>query len=187
MSVYIVTDGTNFKIGYTNEDIQCRINNLQTGNPKRLTIVHAMDGGRPLEKLLHKIFDSKRLSGEWFNLSEDDLKIIKEWVCPHCGAQKHTLLQEQAKPAKPTVSEEIKGMLVFSESKSKKEMIVGEWFITVDKLKKEVDRLGKRCEQQSSQKINQMLVDLGLFQDRIYVLGKQSRAWIGAKLIVEQP
>lgn len=91
MSVYVVSDGKNYKIGYTDEAVKKRIDSLQTGNANKLTLIHHIEGGRSLEKLFHKAFESKRLNGEWFNLSDEDIQIIKEWICPHCGAQMNTV------------------------------------------------------------------------------------------------
>ena len=88
MSVYIVTDGKYFKIGYTDGAVEARIDALQTGNPNRLILVHQMDGGRALEKELHGAYAAKRLSGEWFDLTNKDLKSIKETFCPVCGSRR---------------------------------------------------------------------------------------------------
>ena len=78
MSVYIVTDGKFFKIGFTDGAVEARIDALQTGNPNRLILVHQMDGSRTLEKELHGIYAAKRLNGEWFDLTNKDLKSIKD-------------------------------------------------------------------------------------------------------------
>lgn len=88
MSVYIVTDGKYFKIGYTDGAVEARIDALQTGNPNRLILVHQMDGSRALEKELHGVYAAKRLSGEWFDLTNKDLTSIKATFCPACGSRR---------------------------------------------------------------------------------------------------
>jgi hypothetical protein len=87
MSVYVITDGRYFKIGYTDGAVEARIDTLQTGNPNRLILVHQMAGGRALEKELHGAYAAKRLSGEWFDLSNKDLKDIRELFCVSCGSR----------------------------------------------------------------------------------------------------
>lgn len=88
MSVYVITDGRYFKIGYTEGTVEARIDTLQTGNANRLILVHQLAGGRALEKDLHAMYAEKRLSGEWFNLSNKDLKDIKDLFCASCGERK---------------------------------------------------------------------------------------------------
>ena len=87
MSVYVITDGKYFKIGYTDGAVETRIDTLQTGNPNRLILVYQMAGSRALEKELHGIYAAKRLSGEWFDLTNKDLKEIRELFCVSCGSR----------------------------------------------------------------------------------------------------
>ncbi len=87
MSVYVITDGKYFKIGYTDGAVEARIDTLQTGNPNRLILVHQMVGNRALEKELHGTYAAKRLSGEWFDLTNKDLKEIREMFCVSCGSR----------------------------------------------------------------------------------------------------
>lgn len=77
MSVYVVTDGKYFKIGYTDGAVEARVASLQTGNANRLVLVFQVEGCRVLEKKLHTDFQAKRVSGEWFDLSNSDLRAIR--------------------------------------------------------------------------------------------------------------
>ena len=68
--VYIieVEADTPIKIGVAN-DVAKRIATLQTGNPRRLRLLHALVGDRRFEQQLHWLFTDKyghRLVGEWF-------------------------------------------------------------------------------------------------------------------------
>ena len=72
---YIIKDGSGlFKIGKTS-DINSRLKNLRVGNPL-IELVHKID--KDIEEILHKIFEKKRVNGEWFSLSNDDLSFIKK-------------------------------------------------------------------------------------------------------------
>ncbi len=77
--VYIVhAENTCFyKIGATKFDLDKRIKSLQTGCPFEITIHHwiAFDPPFKLEKHMHKNApDGSRRAGEWFELSDDQLK-----------------------------------------------------------------------------------------------------------------
>lgn len=86
--IYIITDGTNYKIGHSSLP-EHRLKWLQTGNSARLALIHIMKGGRKLEGILHERYASKRLASEWFALTQEDLEEIKGWHCPTCGGGKH--------------------------------------------------------------------------------------------------
>lgn len=45
-----------------------RLGNLQTGNPRRLFLLHVEPGAGPLERKVHAWLDGCRLEGEWFDL-----------------------------------------------------------------------------------------------------------------------
>ncbi len=73
--VYVVKSGDKFKIGFTNQAIDKRINNLQTGSPTKINLVMYFESDTPnlLEKQLHRVFKNKRLDGEWFSLNQFDI------------------------------------------------------------------------------------------------------------------
>ncbi len=76
--VYFVRKGrTNaVKIGFTT-DLEGRIKSLQTGSDKELKLAAWTEGHNGLESRLHKHFKDKRLSGEWFQLTQVDIdKVI---------------------------------------------------------------------------------------------------------------
>lgn len=69
------------KIGYTTQ-FQKRMEAIKTHNPHAL-YVKKFIGSPKLEKALHAEFNKKRMSGEWFNLSKEDVmraeQIIAQW------------------------------------------------------------------------------------------------------------
>ena len=66
--VYLVQEcGSHLvKIGYS-KDPYGRLPYLQLGNPRRLEIVAVFDGGRSLERSLHREFEKYAVGGEWFD------------------------------------------------------------------------------------------------------------------------
>lgn len=72
---YIMSDSSGlYKIGKSVSP-QIRVNQLKTGNPT-IKLEFYISGDH--ENRLHKLFKNKNLNGEWFKLSNDDLKTIKE-------------------------------------------------------------------------------------------------------------
>ncbi len=66
-----------YKIGITN-DIEFRLRTMQTGCPYRLYAFRTFAHDRPasVEAALHAFFNNKRVNGEWFVLSEQDIGYI---------------------------------------------------------------------------------------------------------------
>ena len=65
--IYYATDGTAVKIGYSvTGQVKLRITKLQTGNPRKITILAVCPGGRRAERALHRKFAHSSLRGEWF-------------------------------------------------------------------------------------------------------------------------
>ena len=67
--VYFITDGEFVKIGVA-DNVEKRLKELQTGNPKELTVVRSVYCENPYyaEKLFHDLFRYKRVNGEWFKI-----------------------------------------------------------------------------------------------------------------------
>lgn len=74
-NVYLITDGTYIKIGYSLNPVG-RMKQIQTGNPHELTMVAYFPGDQTLEKHLHEQYSDKRIIGEWFDLTFDDVENI---------------------------------------------------------------------------------------------------------------
>ena len=65
-----------YKIGRTYKDIRKRITQMSGINSKDTDIIETID--IDIENLLHKHFDKKRFSCEWFDLNKDDIQIIRD-------------------------------------------------------------------------------------------------------------
>ncbi len=68
-----------YKIGYTANSPYQRLTELQHSNPDKLSVIQYYKSmhSKKLEKLVHEKFKEKRKIGEWFELSEEDLKNFK--------------------------------------------------------------------------------------------------------------
>lgn len=86
--VYLIGEINNdgrYKIGSTRaKKVDTRLKQLQTGNSSELYIKESYETERPfkLEKMLHNRFKSSNLMGEWFELSEDNVKDFRG-ICEH--------------------------------------------------------------------------------------------------------
>ncbi len=69
-----------FKIGYTRREVSKRIKELRTGNGSELYIVNQFKSkwGTKIESQLHRMYKSKKVNGEWFDLTDDDVKSFLE-------------------------------------------------------------------------------------------------------------
>ena len=65
-----------YKIGYTRRDVSKRIKELKTGNGSEMYVIDSFKSkwGTKIESQLHRIFKSKKINGEWFDLNEEDVK-----------------------------------------------------------------------------------------------------------------
>lgn len=77
-TVYLISaaDTNVYKIGYTGRDIKERLKTLQTSSANQLTCLYhrKVPSGRWLERMLHNHYASKRMVGEWFNLTDAEVK-----------------------------------------------------------------------------------------------------------------
>ena len=78
MFVYFISDGTDIKIGFTSDQPESRMADLQTGNPNKLKLIGYILGDRSVEYWLHTKFNRYRKTGEWFTLPGDIVAMIEE-------------------------------------------------------------------------------------------------------------
>ena len=78
--VYFVTDGNYIKIGYTSQDIEKRIKQLNTGSIHNLRLLGWINGDKKKEKELHIKFSQSRVryNAEWFEATTDLIDFINE-------------------------------------------------------------------------------------------------------------
>ena len=64
-----------YKIGWTKGEIDKRIAPLQTGNPKKIEVIHLFESDHhvKLESWVHRQYMGKRMEGEWFELTKEDV------------------------------------------------------------------------------------------------------------------
>lgn len=83
--VYLLHEKINktTKIGYT-KNVNRRLTEFKVDLPYPVDLIHTIEcvKGREVEKLLHQHFKSKRVGGEWFHLSIDDIANIKKRNLP---------------------------------------------------------------------------------------------------------
>lgn len=79
-AVYLFKHGKYYKIGKTNDTVR-RGNELKIQLPENLDLIHEIKTDDPsgIEAYWHRRFESKRMNGEWFDLSSADLKAFKRW------------------------------------------------------------------------------------------------------------
>ena len=71
--IYMIGDGKYVKIGYTGGDVSKRLSNLQVGSVAELTVLSQFPGERDDEARLHAEFADRRVAGEWFILTPDEV------------------------------------------------------------------------------------------------------------------
>ena len=71
------------KIGFTSRDVETRRRELQTGNEHELTTLHVIpDADADDERALHAHFQHARMSGEWFELTDDLAAHVRDLQTP---------------------------------------------------------------------------------------------------------
>jgi hypothetical protein len=68
------------KIG-SSQDIKGRLNGLQTSSPFKLMLITTIQSNNEikLEKKIHKYLNKFRLTGEWFKINPESIKIISDF------------------------------------------------------------------------------------------------------------
>ena len=79
--IYIVECGKYYKIGIT-LDIKNRMGSIQTDNPHKLRLIFCQKTieYQNLEAYCHNRFKDKRIRGEWFELTIEDVKEITAYL-----------------------------------------------------------------------------------------------------------
>jgi len=83
-NVYLISCGEEmdrkYKIGYTKNSVQKRIKQLKTGNSQELIIekVYPSKWGTKIETILHRKYSNIKISGEWFKLTEEQVKSFEK-------------------------------------------------------------------------------------------------------------
>jgi hypothetical protein len=78
--VYLISSnnqqGKRYKIGYTRNDVSKRIKQLKTGNSDELILeqLYTSKWGTKIEAILHRKYSNSKISGEWFNLDQNQVE-----------------------------------------------------------------------------------------------------------------
>ena len=75
-TVYLVKCENLYKIGFTSKKVIKRLKELQVGNGNEFVLVKEFQSefASKLESTLHRIFNSKHKSGEWYELTDEDVE-----------------------------------------------------------------------------------------------------------------
>ncbi len=67
---------TYYKIGITKKEPKDRVKQLQTGNVFKIELFYQFfsEMGNQTEKALHRTYGTKNVSGEWFELTDEQVK-----------------------------------------------------------------------------------------------------------------
>ena len=82
MFVYFIFNSLtkNFKIGKT-KSIERRLKQLQTGNEIKLEVTRQIEYENPeIEKYLHEYYADRRLHGEWFDVTLEEIDYIIDLI-----------------------------------------------------------------------------------------------------------
>jgi len=83
INIYLISSDTNgkklYKIGITKRSITERMKEFKTGNAADLSIVDSFVSkwARKIEANFHRSLKTKKVSGEWFDLDEEDILTFK--------------------------------------------------------------------------------------------------------------
>ena len=81
--VYVIKQSGDYKIGVT-KDIRKRLSTIQMSTPKPVQLVHSFYIGGiyadayEWEKALHQRFSKRKIRGEWFRLTNTDVKWLRQ-------------------------------------------------------------------------------------------------------------
>lgn len=80
--IYIIHCDGYCKIGYTRGSPRERLSQLQVGSPHEMTLMSITPGDLQTEADLHRAFASKRVRGEWFELTIEDIQWVRRIAFP---------------------------------------------------------------------------------------------------------
>lgn len=82
-TIYFVIVHKYIKIGFAKNDLESRLNQIQTGCPYPMYLVGTCRAHHAVEKQMHQKFAHLRVRGEWFYLSKE----LGEYIAERCGLE----------------------------------------------------------------------------------------------------
>lgn len=82
--LYLIKCDSSYKIGYA-KNLWSRVNNIRCMNPSEVKLIasigfHSLNSVKHTEEVIHNKLMRKHIRGEWFKLSDNDVKnIINEF------------------------------------------------------------------------------------------------------------
>lgn len=74
--IYVMECAGYYKIGWTTYSPKKRLIGVQVGSPLPVSLVGVIEGSQFIEAEWHEAFKDKRVRGEWFALTEEDIARI---------------------------------------------------------------------------------------------------------------
>lgn len=87
--IYLAKSGDHYKIGYSGS-VEARLREIQVGNPLPVELVDSWQGDKSDESAIHQYLQDKRVRGEWFDLSDDDLAWLETTKPAHSSTRSFT-------------------------------------------------------------------------------------------------
>lgn len=114
--LYVLKCKDVYKIGITSRSVESRVADMTTGNPFPIDVVkdYSVANAFRLEQRLHSMFHDKKVHGEWFNLTQEDIQTIDSICAPLVSAEKEVKSVKVAAPlpAKKTIAVECRDAAV---------------------------------------------------------------------------
>ena len=74
--IYVMECAGYYKIGWTASSPRKRLLGVQVGSPLQVELVGVVEGSQANEAEWHQVFRDKRVRGEWFALTDEDVSCI---------------------------------------------------------------------------------------------------------------
>jgi hypothetical protein len=90
-------EGIYYKIGVSQSDPFSRLSSLQTGNPFEIRFVWCVyvSDRYMVESVIHSYFDDKRVRGEWFELTDTDVRLANKFALAEISDSRESEIDDE--------------------------------------------------------------------------------------------